>query len=58
MPTNPEDRTMNWAIKVSKELREEAGEAEQRLKDKCKWEHMTRTGVLIDWGDPREWPPL
>ena len=29
--------------------------ANQRLKDKAKWEHMTLYGVLKEWGDPRKW---
>jgi hypothetical protein len=26
------------------------------LKDKCRWEAMSRYAVLKEWGDPREWP--
>ena len=41
--------------KISKEVREENGEAEQKLSHKCNWEHMTRTAVIMQYGDPRNW---
>lgn len=50
-------RTMKWASARSKELWNGADpQAENLLRDKCRWEHMTRTGVLIEWGDPVTWP--
>lgn len=30
-------------------------EAFKRLQQKCKYEKMTLTGVISEWGDPREW---
>lgn len=48
-------RTMDWAMQVSKELWESGTEAETRLKAKCNWERMTRTAVILEWGDPRTW---
>jgi hypothetical protein len=47
---------MEWSARVSRELYNEGGEAEKRLCAKCYWEHMTRTAVLLCWGDPRDWP--
>ena len=49
------ERTMEWALRVSREVREEGGEAEERLCAKCRWEHMIRTAVIMEWGDPRDW---
>ena len=46
---------MSWALRVSREIRDAGGIPEQRLKDKCTWEHMSRTAVIIEWGDPRDW---
>ena len=43
------------AMLISEEVRKEGGVAEQRLKDKCQWEHMSRTAVILNWGDPRKW---
>jgi len=40
---------------LSREILEENGEREQRLRDKCRWEHMTRSAVLAVYGDPGEW---
>lgn len=55
----PEHRDMAWALALSARLanRETAdlAAAEVKLSAKCGWERMTRTGVLIEWGDPRNW---
>lgn len=51
-----EPRTMRWALFISRELGDENGVGETKLKAKCVWEHMSRTAVLMEWGDPREWP--
>lgn len=50
--------TMEEALKISLELYDSGTEAEERLRAKCNWEQMTRTAVIIEWGDPRKWPPL
>lgn len=34
-----------------------AREALRMLSDKCRWEAMSRTAVVREWGDPREWIP-
>jgi hypothetical protein len=51
----PEKWTMAWAMKISSEVRELGGEAEEKLRHKCRWEQMSRTAVILEWGDPREW---
>lgn len=33
----------------------ETYEPEVRLRTKCNWEHMSRTAVIRNWGDPRTW---
>jgi hypothetical protein len=57
------DRQGRKDMRVPKEIlaieaavRKENGEAETRLRDKCNWEHMSRTAVIMNWGDPRTWP--
>jgi hypothetical protein len=30
--------------------------AEYLLCSKCNWEHMSRSAVLMEWGNPRFWP--
>ena len=37
------------------EIRKNDPDAYYKLRCKCKWEHMTLTAVLREWGDPREW---
>jgi hypothetical protein len=29
--------------------------AEAALRAKCNWEHMSRTAVIREWGDPTTW---
>lgn len=57
MATN--ERTMKWAVELSTLLytgdTDEVQVAETRLSQKCDWEKMTRTAVLMEWGDPRTW---
>ncbi len=43
------------ALVISRLLYEQGGAAEERLRAKCQWEHMTRMGVILEYGDPREW---
>jgi hypothetical protein len=50
-----EKRTVEWARQVSKELWKSGTEAEDKLRAKCNWEHMTRLAVILEWGDPRTW---
>lgn len=46
--------TMKEAIRISREVKEENGEAEEWLRHKCNWEAMSRTAVIFGWGDPRD----
>ncbi len=48
-------KTMEKALKISREVAREGGAAEEALRAKCEWEHMTRTAVILEWGDPRKW---
>lgn len=53
MPTVKE---MERALEISRELYSGGPtKAEVALRNKCDWEHMTRTAVILEWGDPREW---
>ena len=27
----------------------------EKLRAKCKWEHMTLLAVILGWGDPKDW---
>ena len=49
------EMTKEQAYKVSLDIRKAGGIPEERLRAKCQWEHMTRMGVVLEWGDPREW---
>jgi hypothetical protein len=48
-------RVTELQLRISRDVREENGAAEQRLRAKCQWEQMTRTAVIAEWGDPRTW---
>ena len=50
--------TIEQAQGMSRTLWKSGTEAEERLRAKCRWEHMTRLAVLVEWGDPREWEPI
>lgn len=51
-----EELTMEWALRRSKELFQGRDpKAEELLRHKCNWEGMTRTDVLIVYGDPTTW---
>ena len=41
--------------RLSQELRLENGEREKRLLAKCNWEQMTRSAILHEYGDPKDW---
>ena len=41
---------------ILQQVRQQGGEPFERLKAKCRWEHMTLLAVLMEWGDPRGWP--
>jgi hypothetical protein len=43
------------SIRIEEEVRKENGKAEQLLRAKCNWEHMSRLAVIREWGDPRLW---
>lgn len=45
-------------LKIEKEVRDQGGEPEKRLRDKCNWEQMSRTAVIRIWGDPRKWKAM
>lgn len=34
---------------LSEEIGVEGGERDKNLRDKCLWEHMSRTAVLAEW---------
>jgi len=36
-------------------MRGKGDPAEDKLRAKCDWEHMTRTGVLKVWGHQDDW---
>ena len=57
-PTEGAERRtkMEWAMEVSRARWESDTEAEEKLQAKCRWEHMSRTAVILEWGDPRTWP--
>jgi hypothetical protein len=42
-------------LTISREVRKKNASAEKRLRAKCRWEHMSRTAVINEWGDPRKW---
>ena len=42
-------------LKISNEIRQSGGLIEERLRNKCQWERMTRMSVIKSWGDPRNW---
>lgn len=46
--------TMDEALRISKEVRQQGGRAEEWLCHKCRWEQMSRTAVILNYGDPRE----
>lgn len=52
MPTRSRDE-MTRALAVSKALYHSGTKAEEWLRHKCRWEHMTRTAVILGYGDPR-----
>jgi len=37
------------------EILREGGEREMLLRAKCRWEQMTRSAVLMRYGDPAAW---
>ena len=41
------------ALKISKAVRSENGNAEVWLKHKCRWEQQSRTAIIMGYGDPR-----
>ena len=47
--------TMTEALRISREIYSAGGPVEDALKAKCNWEHMTRSAVIMEWGDPRLW---
>ncbi len=47
--------TMEEALTISGIVKVENGIAEAALRAKCNWEHMSRTAVILEWGDPRTW---
>lgn len=49
------DRT-DAAFALSSKIRETDPRANDLLRAKCRWEGMTRTAVILEWGDPRTWP--
>ncbi len=54
MPTDQQAEFQKLVI-LSREIAAEKGVREEKLRAKCQWEHMTRTAVLRDYGDPKNW---
>jgi len=50
MPPVPDE-----ILKLSKAIRHEDGLREKLLAAKCRWERMSRTAVLMQYGDPQDW---
>ena len=47
------------AIRIlSKEIHQENGKREELLRAKCRWEDMSRSFILIQYGDPAAWPDM
>lgn len=46
--------TMKDALRISRAIAKEGGKAEEWLRHKCNREQMSRTAVIIEWGDPRD----
>ena len=42
-------------LELGKEIMLENGEREEKLRAKCHWEHMCRSKVLEEYGDPKNW---
>lgn len=43
------------ALRLSEEIRNEAGDRDLKLRHKCRWEQMTRAAILKEYGDPAAW---
>lgn len=46
---------MNELIAISRAVYAAGGEPERRLGAKCNGEGVSRTAVIKEWGDPRNW---
>ncbi len=47
---------LDWTTPLLAELGKPENEAAlKRLQDKCRWEQITPSAALLDYGDPREW---
>lgn len=49
------DKERENALKILDEVKKEDDEALEKLRQKCKWEHVSLLGVILQWGDPRGW---
>ena len=47
--------SINRALKISEDVWLEGKKAESLLQMKCLKEKMSRTEVILKWGDPRKW---
>ena len=54
--TQEDANLLSHELYLSRGLGGIAEEAENRLRSKCNWEHMTRTAVLMNYGHPYDWP--
>lgn len=52
-----QDEALNLSRLLSDGETAELRAAEEHLAAKCRHEQMSRTAVLMNWGDPREWKP-
>lgn len=49
------DIELDHTPEILSDLRANSAAAYKKLQDKCRWEQMTLTAVLAEYGDPRLW---
>lgn len=45
----------DWPLRISQELHAENGPGEARLRAACRNQQRTRTSIILQYGDPRQW---
>jgi len=48
------DEKLTEANRIYREIQNDKRACEL-MRDKCRWEHMSWIGVIMDFGDPRTW---
>lgn len=43
------------ALQISHHVRDLGGKPEELLGAKCQWGHRSRTAIILEYGDPRDW---